>query len=177
MQKEETPSNTRTTPAYHQPMRIFEATSVYKDIGYLNLLVNSICGNNFKPKFTTVKLVNASIRNGAVPPKPRPVAQGRGLYFSAWTRVRFRPSRTASLTFARSHRSSGGSAITASWIAASIVSVLSSGLPPIPTIDRRSLSYRPSARSVSARQTSPLAPRAWPNSLAPRAWPDSRQIG
>ena len=37
------------------------------------------------------------------------------------------PSRTASLTFARSRRSSGGSAMTASWISASIVSGLSSG--------------------------------------------------
>src|SRR5712671_6006479 len=36
-------------------------------------------------------------------------------------------SRTASLTFARSRRSSGGSAITASWNAASIINMLSSG--------------------------------------------------
>src|SRR5258705_2620758 len=36
-------------------------------------------------------------------------------------------SRTASLTFARSRRSSGGSVITASWIAASIINMLSSG--------------------------------------------------
>src|SRR5260370_3450937 len=39
-----------------------------------------------------------------------------------------RPSRTASLTFARSRRSSGGNAITASWIAASIIGMLSTGL-------------------------------------------------
>src|SRR5258706_11254958 len=44
-----------------------------------------------------------------------------------------RPSPTVSLTFARSRRSSDGSAITASWIAASIVSGLSSGFSAHPT--------------------------------------------
>ena len=38
-----------------------------------------------------------------------------------------RPSRTAALTSSRSRRSSGGRAITASWIAVDIVSGLSSG--------------------------------------------------
>jgi hypothetical protein len=39
-----------------------------------------------------------------------------------------RPSRTASLILGRSRRSSGGRAITASWIAASIIGMLSAGL-------------------------------------------------
>src|SRR6266404_940593 len=39
-----------------------------------------------------------------------------------------RPSRTASLTLARSRRSSGCSAIRASWISASIIGMLSTGL-------------------------------------------------
>src|SRR5436305_15333849 len=39
-----------------------------------------------------------------------------------------RPSRTASLTLARSRRSSGCSAITAWWISESIIGMLSTGL-------------------------------------------------